>query len=84
MTRKASKTDWAERKVDKMLERWVRGKQEEGWATPLAKLLRQERRRAVRTCQKVARQTRRIRFVELTAYVNGCEDCAKAVGGGET
>ena len=79
--------DWAQKKVDAMMERWTHGKQEEGWSKPLARLLRAERRRAVRVCKRkdsTAVLDKRLRnSMEVAAYVAACDDCAQAIAGGK-
>ena len=69
-----TKPDWAERKARQWVpEPWIR--------VLLAKLLRAERRRAVRVCKLlaffVASSTQYSR--EDRSYMTGCNDCAEAI-----
>lgn len=73
------KRDWATKKVDNMLKRWTTGKQQEGWAAPLVRLLRVERRRAVRICRQIKAPDTLTDFNRT--YNLACEDCANAIKG---
>ena len=80
MTRKG---DWADKKAYAMLKTLGRSKHGP-WPEPIAKLLRQERRWAVRACQK-AKDAGYTQFHGnyKDVYQVACDDCAKAIGGGK-
>jgi len=84
VTRKASKTDWAERKVAGGFPYKQVRPQDLILARDVIKLLRQERRWAVRACQK-AKDAGYTQFHGnyKDVYQVACDDCAKAIGGGK-
>ena len=94
MTRKASKTDWAERKVAGGFPYKQVRPQDLILARDVIKLLRAERQRAVRACQRLAKGYRNEQAVyskqnqtqaEILARKRAeiCDDCATAIGGGK-
>ena len=76
MTRKG---DWATAKVDALFKR--NGGLLSG--DDLVRSLRQERRRAVKACQREKVDIKEIRTLDDFAYNRACEDCARAIGGGK-
>lgn len=79
-----SKADWAERKALKLIfpgDKFVDLK-EVNLSAEIAKLLRAERRRAVRACQKVKDAGyNQFHGNYKDVYQAACNDCARAIGG---
>ena len=77
-----SKPDWAERKAARYVRECVHMRTEGELQTYLANILRLERRRAVRACQRLKRQHMKSNMPAFKrTYGEGCFDCARAVKG---
>ena len=63
MTRAA----WAEDRMERVFERWLRGNQVDGWLIPFSKELLAEHRRAVRVVRRELEKFQRRRECETNA-----------------
>lgn len=76
------KLDWAERKVHTVgatVWEGMRYFHEDA----VVRLLKAERRRAVRKCREQAKMPRSMYFTDEPGYKRACSDCAQAIAGGK-